>query len=113
MKKVMFALAVALSAAVGAQAADPGAKVGGTKVEQGTAKAAVHRTKGVVKGLDATLGTVTLEHEPVPALQWSAMTMPFRISPELAKGLKVGQKVDVEFEAQGMSATITRIATAK
>ena len=31
----------------------------------------------------------------------------------LAKGLQVGQKVDVEFEAQGMSATITRIAVAK
>lgn len=39
--------------------------------------------------------------------------MAFKISPELAKGLKAGQKVDFEFEAQGMSATITKIAAAK
>lgn len=113
MKKVVLVLAAALSTTAGVRAAETGGtKVEGT-TEQAGAKAAVNRTTGVVKGLDAALGTITLAHEPVPALKWPAMTMPFRISPNLAKGLQVGQKVDVEFESQGMSATITRITVAK
>jgi Cu(I)/Ag(I) efflux system protein CusF len=108
MKTIVCALVMALSAA-GIQAAEPG----GMKPEQSAPKATVSRSTGVVKSLDATLGTVTLAHEPVPALNWPAMVMPFRISPALAKGLQAGQKVDFEFESQGMSATITRIAVAK
>jgi Cu(I)/Ag(I) efflux system periplasmic protein CusF len=49
----------------------------------------------------------------VPTLKWPAMTMAFKVSPELTKGLQTGQKVHFEFEAQGMSATITKIAVAK
>lgn len=114
MKKVILALAVALSTAVGAQAAEnPGMKMEGMKMDQAPAKATVNRTTGVVKSLDTTKGTVTLSHEPVASLKWPAMTMAFKISPEQAKGLQVGQKVDFEFEAQGMSATITKIAAAK
>jgi Cu(I)/Ag(I) efflux system periplasmic protein CusF len=114
MKKVVLVLAVALSTAAGVRAAETGGtKVEEAKTQQAGANAAVNRTTGVVKGLDATMGTVTLAHEPVPALKWPAMVMPFKISPNLAKGLQVGQKVDVEFESQGMSATITRIAIAK
>ncbi len=113
MKKVVLAFAMALSAA-GIQAAETGGmKMEGMKMEPAPPKAAVNRTTGIVRSLDAAKGTVTLAHEPVPALKWPAMVMPFRISPALAKGLQVGQKVDFEFESQGMSATITRIAVAK
>lgn len=38
------------------------------------------------------------------------MTMAFKISPELAKGITVGQKVEFEFQAEGMNATISKIA---
>ena len=64
----------------------------------------------MVKELDAKKGTVTLSHEAVPTLKWPAMTMAFKISPELAKGIEVGQKVDFEFEAKGMAGTITKIS---
>lgn len=114
MKKVALVVAAALSMTVGAQAAETGGmKMEGMKMDQAPAKAAVNRTTGVVKSLDAAKGTVTLAHEPVPALKWPAMTMAFKISPALAKGLQAGQKVDFEFEAQGMSATVTKIAAAK
>ena len=109
MKKSILALAILLATATGAQAAESA----GAKTAQAAPKTTTASSKGIVKSLDASLGIVTLSHEPVPALQWSAMTMPFRISPALAKGLKVDQKVEFEFEAQGMSATITRITVAK
>ena len=74
-----------------------------------TAPAATNQTTGVIKAIDAKSGTVTLAHEPVPAIKWPAMTMPFHISPELARGISVGQRVKVEFTAKGMDGTITKI----
>ena len=74
-----------------------------------TAPAATNQTTGVIKAIDAKSGTVTLSHEPVRALKWPAMTMPFHISPELARGISVGQRVKFEFTAKGMDGTITKI----
>ena len=74
-----------------------------------TAPAATNQTTGVIKAIDAKSGTVTLAHEPVPAIKWPAMTMPFHISPELARGISVGQRVKFEFTAKGMDGTITKI----
>lgn len=86
------------------------AEMPGMKMEAPSAKAQANHAKGVVKELDAKKGTVTVSHEPVPTLKWPAMTMAFKISPELAKDIAVGQKVDFEFEAKGMAGTITKIA---
>jgi Cu(I)/Ag(I) efflux system protein CusF len=74
-----------------------------------TAAAAVARATGVVKGMDASIGRIIITHDPVPALKWPAMTMSFRISKELAKGLKEGQKVEFEFEPRDMDGTITQV----
>jgi len=48
---------------------------------------------GVVRQLNAKSGSVTLQHGPIAALGWPAMTMPFKADPALLKGLKVGQQV--------------------
>ncbi len=96
-----------------AVASVPAAQMVGTVMEKPLAKAAIHRTEGVVKELDAKKGTVTLSHESVPTLKWPAMTMAFKISPDLAKGIEVGQRVDFEFEAKGMEATITKMSSAR
>ena len=48
---------------------------------------------GVVKSLDAKAGQITLHHGPVAALGWPAMTMAFKIAPDLATTVKAGQKV--------------------
>ena len=48
---------------------------------------------GVIKKLDAKGGSVTLQHGPIAALKWPAMTMAFKVDPGLLQGLKVGQKV--------------------
>lgn len=43
---------------------------------------------GVVKAIDAANGKVTIEHEPIAALQWPAMTMRFTFKdPKLVEGL--------------------------
>jgi len=67
-----------------------------------------YQTRGVV----TEIGTddVTLEHEPVPALKWPGMTMPFKLAkPELAKGLKVGQQLSFSFVKQGDDWAITQL----
>lgn len=108
MKKLMMVLA--LTGAVAATAADvSGQKKDAAHAEGQAAAAAVNRTTGVVQGLDAASGTVIISHGAVPALKWSAMTMPFKISPDLAKGLKAGQKVEIEFTAKDMNGTITNV----
>jgi Cu(I)/Ag(I) efflux system membrane fusion protein len=71
--------------------------------------AAEHHVNGVVSAA-AQGGAITLEHEPVPALKWPAMTMPFKLAePGLAKGLKPGDKVHFSFRQQGDDAVITSI----
>ncbi|MBK7614869.1 MAG: efflux RND transporter periplasmic adaptor subunit [Vitreoscilla sp.] len=65
------------------------------------------------RGVVTEIGTddVTLEHEPVPALKWPGMTMPFKLAkPELAKGLKVGQQLSFSFIKQGDDWVITQIS---
>lgn len=114
LRNMMRTIGMGLLAAVSVQAAEmTGMKMDGTKMEEPAATAPVNRTTGVVKELDAKKGTVTLSHEAVPTLKWPAMTMAFKISPELAKGIEVGQRVDFEFEAKGMSATIAKISSVR
>jgi len=113
-RNAMLTIGLGLMAAASVQAAEmPGMKVDGTKMEEPAAKAAVNRTKGVVKEFDAKKGTVALSHDAVTTLKWPAMTMTFQISPDLAEGIEVGQKVDFEFEAKGAVATITKISPAR
>ena len=70
---------------------------------------------GVVKGIDAKQGMVTLGHEAIKELNWPPMNMGFKVAnPKLLKGLKVGQKVKFELKAEGgMNALVTAIKPVK
>ena len=68
---------------------------------------------GTVEAVDATAGKITIAHEPVDALKWPAMTMGFKATPEQIASVQAGQKVQFEFESQGMNATITQITAVK
>ncbi len=59
---------------------------------------------GVVAAVDAKASTVTLKHDPIPALGWPSMTMDFRAAPELVAKMKVGQKIafDVKETSSGV-----------
>lgn len=70
---------------------------------------------GVVRKVDAAAGVVKLAHEPIPAVQWPAMTMDFRVKDaKLLSGIRPEQKVSFSF-VKGVEGgyVITRIAPAK
>ena len=76
--------------------------------------AQTHKGRGVVEDLDAANGRVQLEHAPIPALQWPAMTMEFVVADktQLAR-LKKGAAVEFEMRAKpdaDGNYVITRIA---
>lgn len=95
-----LALIIAAALAVAAPAAAQHAN----HADHGAAppKAAVAvQGSGVVKGVNAKAGTVTLHHGPIPALKWPAMTMTFKASPEVLKAAKTGKSVTFTLNAAG------------
>jgi len=85
LRTLMLAAALALAPAAYAIAQDAPAATRAPRTAQGT---------GVITEIDAKQAMITLKHDPIPALGWPTMTMPFRANPpELLKGLKVGQKI--------------------
>jgi Cu(I)/Ag(I) efflux system membrane fusion protein len=75
------------------------------------APAALNETRGRVEALAGD--QITLSHAAVPAIGWPAMTMTFTLDPpSLAKGLKVGDRVDFGFEQRPSGAVIQRLVKA-
>ncbi len=57
---------------------------------------ALYQTRGLIEELKGD--SITLSHEPVPAIGWPAMTMTFKLKPAtLAKGMKTGDHVAFGF----------------
>jgi Cu(I)/Ag(I) efflux system protein CusF len=84
----------------------------GMKMAPATAAPAVKTGKatGVVKGLDAKAGTVTLQHGAIPGVGWPAMTMMFKAKPPMMlKGLKVGQTVDFDVRTPPTGPEVTAL----
>jgi len=71
-------------------------RMGSTREEKpAAAGVATHKGTGKVEAIGN--GEVTLSHEPIPSLQWPAMTMGFKAAPDvLPKDLKVGDAVSFE-----------------
>ncbi len=66
--------------------------------------------KGVIKAIDGKAGTLTIQHGPIPAVGWPAMTMTFKAKPAaLLKGLKVGQTIGFDTTVRGMAADVTAV----
>lgn len=57
-----------------------------------------YTTRGQVKGVDRSSGSVTFAHEAVPDLRWPAMTMTFTVTNKsLLDALKPEQRVEFDF----------------
>ena len=57
--------------------------------------------------------SVTLSHQPVPAIGWPAMTMTFRLGePALAKEVKIGDRVTFAFDQPPSGPTVRRMSKA-
>lgn len=85
--------------------ADNGA--GATSATDAAAKAA--RGSGTITAIDLGEGSVTLDHGPIPEVNWPAMTMAFTADPGLLAGLKPGDKVSFELAVRDGGATVTGI----
>ena len=68
------------------------------------------KSAGVVKAIDTKANTVTIQHGPIPAVGWPAMTMTFKARPAtLLDGLKLGETVDFDVTTRGMDAEVTAV----
>lgn len=66
---------------------------------------------GTVTALDTTTGTVSLDHEPIAAISWPAMSMQFRVEDHAAlQGIAVGDRVSFELKSATESSIVTEIA---
>jgi Cu(I)/Ag(I) efflux system protein CusF len=69
-----------------------------------------HTAVGVVKKIDPAAARITLRHEPIAALGWPAMTMPFAVKDrKILATLKPEQRVEFEFVQNGGAPVITAI----
>jgi Cu(I)/Ag(I) efflux system membrane fusion protein len=72
------------------------------------ATAALYETVGKIERI--TANSVTLSHEPVPAIEWPAMTMTFQLpDASIARGLKTGDRVRFGFDRPPAGATVRRM----
>ena len=72
---------------------------------------ALYETVGKIEQITAS--SVTLSHEPVPAIAWPAMTMTFALpDPGIARGLKAGDRVRFGFDQPPAGPTVRRMAKA-
>lgn len=66
---------------------------------------------GTVTAVDAAAGTVSLDHEPIAAISWPAMSMQFRVeNPAALQGIAVGDRVSFELKSATESSIVTEIA---
>ena len=69
-----------------------------------------HKAVGTVTKVDATAGTVTLDHEPVKTMNWGAMSMGFKVADKsLLDKVTKGKKVEIEFKQVGKDYVITSL----
>ena len=104
--KTAFALAAVLALAA------PGIALAAANATAGADHASMVMANGVgvVKSVDAKAGTVVIQHDPIAALNWPAMTMPFKAdSPDVLKGVKAGQAVNFQLMQMGNVTTVTSI----
>ena len=66
---------------------------------------------GKIVGVDPASGSVTLEHEAIPAVKWDAMTMSFTTTdPAMLKDLKIGDSVVFDLKSAEEPTKLNRIA---
>ena len=77
----------------------------GSGAETGQAASA----EGTITAIDEQAGTITVDHGPVPAIEWPAMTMAFTADEHLRQQVEVGDEVTFEFQTTASGGEITSI----
>ena len=114
----MLAVPLALSACGGGEEAADGEDMpaaettpmdGGTPAAGADAEMRMASSRGTVTAIDQESGTITINHEPVPALDLPAMTMPFDADQQILEQVAVGDAVEFEFRMTDEATEITSI----
>ena len=66
--------------------------------------------EGIVTAIDEEAGTITIDHGPVPAVEWPAMTMAFEADEASRQGVAVGDEVTFDFRMTDSGSRITSIS---
>jgi Cu(I)/Ag(I) efflux system protein CusF len=66
--------------------------------------------EGTVTAVDDQAGTITVDHGPVPAVDWPAMTMAFEADADLRQEVAVGDEVIFDFRMSDSGNQITSIS---
>jgi Cu/Ag efflux protein CusF len=65
---------------------------------------------GKITAIDAAAGTVTIDHQAIPAVSWDAMSMGFTATdPTMLKDLKVGDAVTFELKSVSEPSVVTKV----
>lgn len=65
--------------------------------------------EGIVTAIDDAAGTITIDHGPVPEVDWPAMTMAFSADDDLDE-VAAGDRVTFEFQMMDSGSRIVSIA---
>lgn len=65
--------------------------------------------EGTVTAVDDEAGTITIDHGPVPSVNWPAMTMAFDADADLRQQVAVGDEVTFEFSVSDSGNRITSL----
>lgn len=106
---------LALSAAACSQEPAAPAKedMDSMEMSEGAAPAATAgpiRSTGTVTAVDAAAGTISLDHEPIAAINWPAMSMQFTAeNPAILQGIAVGDRVTFEIKSATETSVVTMV----
>lgn len=95
------------AAAVGQPASDKAAAEMDGMAMPAEAKPA--KSTGTVVAIDKAAGKITLKHEPIPEVDWPAMTMAFDAKPGVLESVAVGDKVAFDVTIKGNAGEVTVI----
>ena len=75
-----------------------------------TAQAKAVKSSGTVTALDKPAGRITLDHQPIPEVRWSAKTMAFSAEPEVLRTVEVGDKVAFDATITGNAGEVIALS---
>ena len=87
--------------------ATPTASAAPTAMDMPAAKSG--KGVGTITAIDASAGTVTINHKDIPEIGWSGMEMPFKAAPEILKGAKVGEQIEFDVTVTDEGGEITAL----
>ncbi len=67
--------------------------------------------QGTVTAIDAEAGTITIDHGPVPALEWPEMVMAFDANEQILGEVAVGDEISFEFASGSEGNVVTSVAS--